>query len=117
MKPKIYLGIKYSGTEDQMHQAYSTSEKLTAHLLKHNHPAFSPIVHCHWMAKNQNMPQEYFFWQHFNKTWLDWADILQVVKTPNWQESIGLNGEIDYATEKGKIVRINTPSEITKIYT
>lgn len=60
---------------------------------------FSPIAHCHEMAKKYNMPKDVGFWWSYNKTMLRFADTLLVLRLSGWDKSKGVAMERNLAAE------------------
>ena len=60
---------------------------------------YSPIVHCHELAKIADLPREAAFWMKYNFTMLAAAEILGVLMLPGWKESVGVTAEISKARD------------------
>lgn len=54
---------------------------------------FSPIVHCHALAKVHDLPRDIVFWRDYNIAMLEQAGKLAILQLPNWKESTGVNFE------------------------
>jgi hypothetical protein len=93
-----YLASPYSGNEQENYEA---AAKFTAERMAQGHVIFSPIVHCHQIAIDYNLPGDFNFWQNYNFAMLDIADELMVLKLPGWERSKGVAGEIDFAANAG----------------
>lgn len=94
----IYLASPYSHPDlNIMHQRYVQTMKHTAKLLFQGKHVFSPIVHCHELARWFNLPTEYNFWLEYNQHMLARADELLVLCLEGWSESKGVAGEIEFA--------------------
>ena len=61
---------------------------------------FSPIVHCHQLAKTYNMPTEFDFWREYNFSMLAAAGRPRVLRLDQWNVSRGVETEIAFATER-----------------
>lgn len=56
--------------------------------------AYSPIVHCHEIAKVWDMPRDAAFWRKYNFTMLARSQGLKVLRIEGWDTSIGLREEM-----------------------
>lgn len=69
---------------------------------------FSPILHCHEMAKRYDLPKEYDFWKRIDRAFIDCCSEVMVLtmkdEAGSWKESVGVQDEIAYATSLGKPV-------------
>jgi hypothetical protein len=101
----IYLASPYSGDADYMAQNYRLVSAETVDLLRRGFTIYSPIVHCHHLAKQHDLPRDFAFWQHYNHGMIVAARELWVFQSPGWQESVGVAGEIAFARSMGKIVK------------
>ena len=106
----IYLCSVYSLNLDNLEgeeyealvtRRYEYVRKVTAQILKGGTCVFSPIAHCHDMSVHHDMPKEWEFWKHIDFQYLDAASMVWVLKMPNWEKSVGVTAEIEYAIEKG----------------
>lgn len=62
---------------------------------------YAPIVHCHKLAQRFELPKDFHFWREYDEAMIDEAERLAVLMLPNWQESVGVKGEIAYAESRG----------------
>jgi hypothetical protein len=97
----IYLGSPYS-SEDQakQHHRYRCACRATVYLLNQGIHVYSPIVHCHEIAKDFGLPKDFDFWKEYNFAMLENANLLMILKLDGWKDSKGLDGEIGFATRK-----------------
>jgi len=58
---------------------------------------YSPIVHCHELAKTWSFPKDAGFWHGYNRAMLTHAANLRVLRLDGWKESEGIKGEIKLA--------------------
>jgi hypothetical protein len=58
---------------------------------------FSPIVHCHELAKRYNLPDDATFWRGYNRALLREAQVIYILTISGWQDSEGIEGEITHA--------------------
>lgn len=96
----IYLASPYSHKDPAvMEERYLAAMDCTAWLLKQKLWVYSPIVHCHEIAKQHSLPTDFEFWKEYNKHMLGLASLLYVLAIPGWTKSIGVAGEMARARE------------------
>lgn len=102
----IYLASPYSSIDPQiMEERYLHVARETARLLNEHQIIYSPIVHCHELAKLFDLPHDFDFWQHYNLGMINAAKELWVLPLPGWDISKGVQAEIIYAQSMGKVVK------------
>lgn len=79
---------------------YNKVGKLTAYYLNSGESVYSPIVHCHELAVSYGLPRDFNFWKKYNEDMLGAASALYVFMLDGWEESTGVQGEIQFAKEK-----------------
>jgi len=100
----IYVASPYTHSDPIVVQdRFERVEKYVAELLREGYVAFSPIIHCHGLATKYDLPKDYWFWERYCLGMLDEASSLYVLKLDGWRESVGIGGEIYYATHKAGI--------------
>jgi len=67
---------------------------------------YSPIVHCHQLAKLFDLPFDANFWHNYNFAMLERAGDFALLKLPGWNASIGVADEIEEAK------RLDLPVEL-----
>ena len=98
MKTYIYLAPPYSHSDPFVREArYLWAMKELGDLLKQGFCVYSPIVHCHELAKIDSLPKEAAFWESYNFRMLAKTDVLWVLMLPGWKESLGVTAEITEA--------------------
>lgn len=95
----IYLASPYTADPVNL---FSRTQKLTARLLKHGHHIYSPIVHCHELAQQYDLPTDFKFWQAYNFDLLARADQIWVAWLDGWSKSKGVRGELSEACRLSK---------------
>ena len=94
----IYLASPYTHKDhDVMEERYQQVMRYSAQMLRDGKHNYSPIVHCHEMAKAHDLPREFDFWVDYNKSMLEQAKDLYVLALEGWQESVGIKAEIELA--------------------
>lgn len=94
----IYLASPYSASPATN---FKLTEVFVAGALRQGRPIFSPIVHCHQIALDYNLPGDFEFWKNYNLKMLNAASNMWVLTLPGWRESKGVAGEIEFATDTG----------------
>ncbi len=91
----IYLASPYTDkTEVVMERRYQSVMDFTAKMLSAKLWVYSPIVHCHELAKAYGFPRDRGFWEDYNRAMIQPAMELWVLKLPGWEDSEGIKGEI-----------------------
>lgn len=103
MKKKIFLSLPYSSNDPSVIEyRYQISLQVSAKLLLEGHIVFSPISTGHPLTKLDSMiGTDWKFWEDYCKTLIDLSDEVYVVQIDGVDSSIGVSGEILYATTKG----------------
>lgn len=109
----MYLGTPYSHPEPMTREIrYLQAADALNTLLQNKIWTYSPIVHCHELAKLFSLPKDAAFWLEYNITMLRGSAGLFVLKLEGWAQSIGLKGEIAYAAEQGKTITYLSPGDV-----
>lgn len=104
---KIYLAIPYNDDSQEVRELrFQKSNEIAAALFNRGHLVFSPISHSHPIANQCDLPKGHKFWRKWNKTFIEWCDILYVITIDGWKESRGVQGEIRMARKMGKEIII-----------
>lgn len=114
----IYLATPYSSKDKhELALRYMEACRITAHLLNIGMMVFSPIVHCHQLKLNYELPAGWEFWGSYDKHMIALAEMLLVATMHGWRESVGVQAEINFAwANKIVIGYINPKSfEITTV--
>ena len=115
----IYLATPYSsdGILGSLLMVYRcrTVTRVAAILMGKGNNVFSPITHSHYIACAGNLPQlDSEFWLEMDKWYVDRCDEVNVLMVEGWRISKGVNREIHWALEQGKVVvGVNTHGERT----
>ncbi len=105
---KIYLAVPYTGREEE---GFKEANKKAGELMSQGHMVFSPISHTHPIAIACNLPKEYEYWEHYDRTFIKWCDELHVICLKNWVNSKGVIAEIAIAQDMNKKVVLLTITE------
>jgi hypothetical protein len=104
----FYLASPYSHPNSIVREhRFAVAEKAIVWLLRQKIWAFSPIVHCHKLAKENDLPKDAEFWSEFNEALLLKSDGVLVLTIDGWVESKGVQAEINLANRnKIRVVHI-----------
>ena len=81
--------------------------KVAAKILQAGYNVFSPITHSHYIAKIGKLPAlDHEFWLNLDKWYVDRCDEVFVYDQYGWENSIGVNREMDWAWWSGKKVSL-----------
>ena len=107
----LYLGSPYSHTDPFIREErYLKASKVLAEFLTKGIWTYSPIVHCHELAKIGGLPTEALFWKGYNFFMLLHSRGLLVLQLDGWDASIGLQDEIKEAKRLGLPVQFREES-------
>lgn len=94
----IYVASPYTSPDESiMHERYLAAMRYTSNALRNGHFVFSPIVHCHEMARQYTLPRDHEFWLAYDKIMIDASSGIEVLAIPGWLVSAGVQWEIEYA--------------------
>lgn len=94
----IYVASPYSHPDSLVRQRrYENVERFCAQLCLNGYWPYSPITHCHYMSKRYDLPTDAEWWRRYNATFLRKADALFVLKDEGWNESRGVQYEVNLA--------------------
>lgn len=98
----IYIGIPYTHPDKTvMEDRYKLVSSITAYLVKRGFIVFSPITYGHTLCEFEDMPRDFKFWNELCLSFLVTSDLLVCVKALGWEESRGLDAEMEFASENG----------------
>ena len=96
----IYVGSPYTHENPKIvEDRYNLVLAYCAHLFKKGTVCFSPVVHCHEIAKRFFLPTDALFWRGYNMAMLRRAETLHVLCLEGWMLSTGLRTERDMAND------------------
>ncbi len=91
----IYIASPYSHDDPiVVEKRYKETQEYVGQLFKENLWAFSPIVHCHALAKMYDLPTDAHYWLGYNLHMLARADALHVLQLYDWIGSVGVRNEV-----------------------
>ena|ERR1035437_3297765 len=90
-----YLGSPYTHEDPfVMEQRYIQAGRVLSRLLHHKIWTYSPIVHCHELAKIGGLPKDAAFWREYDFFMLSNASKMYVLCGEGYDTSKGLAAEI-----------------------
>ena len=107
----IYIATPYSRYRAGITAAFGDAAALAAELLKRGINVYSPIVHTHPIAIHGGIdPVDHGIWLPFDAVMITKADALLVAKMDGWEESFGIEHEIDEFKKAGKPIYYLEPT-------
>lgn len=99
----LYIASPYTHDDPMIRQRrYEKALDFTAWLaVTYRMWCYSPIVHSHPMDMQLKPGYDHNFWMEWGKALLIPAKGLIVLQIPGWQDSAGVNLEIEWAREIG----------------
>jgi hypothetical protein len=98
----IYVASPYTHHDPLvMHQRYEQVAKFCEWQFQKGLLVFSPVLHCHNLS---SLPRDVDFWWEYNRWFLVKCDKLYVLMIDGYQESKGVNKEIDLARKLMKLI-------------
>ena len=91
---KIYIACPYTGTDREQEYRFNIVTKYAGDLITQGNIAFSPITHCHPIAKVAGLPGDFEFWREFNAEFIRWCEEAHILCLEGWQRSVGIQGEL-----------------------
>jgi hypothetical protein len=108
----IYLATPYSHRDPVVRERrFKEACRIAAHFISEGWLVFCPIAHGHPIAvAGENvgtcwLPKNWDYWQKFDCKMLSACDELWIVMMDGWEESKGIDGEIDMAADLKKPIR------------
>ncbi len=91
----IYIASPYTHDDHiVVEKRYKQTQEYVGKLFKERIWAFSPIVHCHTIAKLYDLPTDAHYWLEYNLHMLTRADALHVLQLYDWIGSVGVRNEV-----------------------
>ena len=98
----IYLASPYSSPDDTiMESRFHEVARCAARLMAVGVHLFCPITHTHPIACAGELPRGWDYWQQFDYWFISRCDALVVVRMDGWEESKGVEAEIQIAHQCG----------------
>jgi hypothetical protein len=92
VKSLVYLASPYSHPEPSVREErFQEVCRAAAHLM------FSPIAHTHPISLVGSLPGEWEYWKSYDEAVLSTCRSLVVLQLENWEQSKGIQGEVEIA--------------------
>lgn len=105
-----YLASPYTHPNPSvMRSRYQAALAATAYLLQQRIWTHSPIVHCHTLALQYDLPTDYTYWRDYNLAMITSAHTFMILAIEGWQESHGVADETSIAHIQGKVIKFLKP--------
>jgi hypothetical protein len=108
----IYLASPYSDPDPEVReQRFRAVCKHAAGMMRRGERVLSPIAHTHpiAIASGGTLMLGWDFWERYDTELVKMCDEVRVLKLPGWEESVGVQAEIELARKMGKAVRYEEP--------
>ena len=101
----IYLASPYSHPDSFVREhRYLHALQAVSVLLGDGRWVYSPIVHCHELAKVMGHDPDFSFWQPYDFHMISICSEFMILRIEGWQESHGITAEKAEAERLGKMV-------------
>ena len=112
----LYLASPYTHENPIiMEHRYKYMLQVCAYFANNKICVYSPIVHWHPVAKLHSLPKEFEFWQEFDRQFLDSCDEMLIIPLQGWEDSKGINAEVDYCEEQDIPFRLMDTIELHRV--
>lgn len=96
----IYLACPYSHKDDEVrNERFHQANLHAGKLIEQGLVVYSPISHTHCIAEHCELPNDWAFWERFDRAFLERSSILCVLQLEGWLESKGVRAEIKIAQD------------------
>lgn len=103
----IYLASPYSHPDATVREArFRAVCRRAAAMVREGLLVYSPIAHSHPLAIEAGLPGDWPFWAEHNRRMLERCSALVVLRLPGWEESQGVQAEVEIARSLGLLVQI-----------
>lgn len=104
---KIYLACPYSSSnKDTMLLRFRAACKYAGELMQQGYIVYSPLSHSVPIADQMDNHLDHAFWLRQDESFLEWADEIWVMDLPGWNQSKGVQYEIEWAIGHGREWRV-----------
>ena len=102
----IYLASPYAHPDPKViEERYRQAMKAVHQMLLIPIWVYSPIVHCHELAKIYDLPKSHEFWEAYDFAMLAASSSLMILRLPDWEISKGV------LNERAEAERLGVPRE------
>ena len=105
----VYLASPDSHPDAAVREArFQAACHAAAELMRAGHLVFSPVAHSHSIAA-WGLPTDWCFWERCDRELLSRCDAVIVLTLDGWEQSRGVQAEIEIARALGKPVQSLAP--------
>lgn len=98
----IYLASPYSHPDTLVRQArFEAVCRQVAILIEAGIMVFSPIAHTHPIVL-YGLPKGWDFWEKYDREFIAMCSQLWILTIDGWRDSVGIDGEVNIASEMRK---------------
>jgi hypothetical protein len=109
----VYLATPYTKYEGGIDKAHEDACVLAGALLNKGIRVFSPIAHCHMIAKLGGVePLSHEIWLEIDEPLMEPCEAILVGELDGWDESYGVDYELDVFNAAGKPVFFINPNTL-----
>lgn len=106
----VYLGSPYAKYHAGMDEAARVVTVCAGKLMATGMRIYCPIAHGHAVTRYQDLPRSWDYWKDQDQPLIDAAVGLIVLTMDGWQESVGLQYEIEEFVRAGKPILHVSPA-------
>lgn len=117
MSEYMYLASPYTGTPEVMLARFHEAKKALHALCHQRVWVYSPIVHCHQLALDHEMPTDFQFWLDYNHVMIEASCGIVVLGIDGWDRSKGVAEEMAFAKQIEKPIYFCDPNNNYEITT
>jgi hypothetical protein len=97
-KSLVYQASPYSHPDPAVREArFQEVCRAAAHLMRAGLHVFSPIAHTHPISLAGKLPGDWEYWKSYDEAVLSTCLTLAVLKLDGWEQSKGVQGEVEIA--------------------
>jgi hypothetical protein len=109
----IYLVTPYTDPRPAvMRERFEAACRIAAAVIGRGQVVFSPIVHCHPLAVEAELPRDWKYWRGYACAMLHEASQVVVARMPGWRQSRGVTAEINLARRAGIPIAFSRPEHL-----
>jgi hypothetical protein len=116
-KKIVYLASPYTDPSPDVEEArYQEALKAAAYLTAQGYKVFSPIVHCHPIRKQYDLPGDWNYWKEYDEAFLSISKKMFIYQLDGWKQSKGLSEEVILCNQLGVSMVTLDPEEVEDWY-
>jgi hypothetical protein len=111
MNQIFYLAAPYSGSEEEVENRMRQLCIADAVLMKNGIFTMSPLMK-HFIINYESLPGDWNYWKNYSEVLLSKADGMIVLKLDGWEQSTGVQAEIEICKKNNILIFFFTYEEI-----